>query len=102
MEKEKALKAPGLFMSQPHAKNLFFLAFFSLLVTIVIYLKIKTTTFNFFMFFKPTAIIMDLNLIKQVLIKDFHHFQYHGLFNNHQDDPLTGHLLTLESRLQEK
>ncbi|XP_017066145.1 probable cytochrome P450 6a14 [Drosophila eugracilis] len=49
-----------------------------------------------FMFFKRTAMITDLDLIKQVLIKDFHHFQDRGIFNNPRDDPLTGHLLTLE------
>ncbi|XP_052843561.1 probable cytochrome P450 6a14 [Drosophila gunungcola] len=58
--------------------------------------KGKAPFAGMFMFFKRTAMITDLDLIKQVLIKDFHHFQDRGLFNNTRDDPLTGHLLTLE------
>jgi len=58
--------------------------------------KGKAPIAGMFMFFKRTAMITDLDLIKQVLIKDFHHFQDRGLFNNPRDDPLTGHLLTLE------
>ncbi|KAH8245903.1 hypothetical protein KR038_011358 [Drosophila bunnanda] len=58
--------------------------------------KGKAPFAGMFMFFKRTAMILDLDLIKQVLIKDFHHFQDRGLFNNTRDDPLTGHLLTLE------
>ncbi|XP_022230419.2 probable cytochrome P450 6a14 [Drosophila obscura] len=49
-----------------------------------------------FTFFKRTALIIDLDLIKQVLIKDFNYFQDRGVFHNVRDDPLTGHLLTLE------
>ncbi|XP_034652022.1 probable cytochrome P450 6a14 [Drosophila subobscura] len=49
-----------------------------------------------FTFFKRTALIIDLDLVKQVLIKDFNIFQDRGLFSNVKDDPLTAHLLTLE------
>ncbi|KAH8390163.1 hypothetical protein KR200_008412 [Drosophila serrata] len=58
--------------------------------------KGKAPIAGMFMFFKRTAMILDLDLIKQVLIKDFHYFQDRGIFNNIRDDPLTGHLLTLE------
>ncbi|XP_043662811.1 probable cytochrome P450 6a14 [Drosophila teissieri] len=58
--------------------------------------KGKAAIAGMFLFFKRTAMVTDLDLIKQVLIKDFHHFQDRGLFNNTRDDPLTGHLLTLE------
>ncbi|KAH8277616.1 hypothetical protein KR018_002239, partial [Drosophila ironensis] len=58
--------------------------------------KRKARVAGMFMFLKPTAMILDLDLIKQVLIKDFHHFQDRGVFSNPRDDPLTGHLLTLE------
>ncbi|XP_043662809.1 probable cytochrome P450 6a14 [Drosophila teissieri] len=49
-----------------------------------------------YMFFKRTALITDLDFIKQVMIKDFSYFQDRGAFNNPRDDPLTGHLFTLE------
>ncbi|EDX06195.1 GD10157 [Drosophila simulans] len=49
-----------------------------------------------YMFFKRTALITDLDFIKQVMIKDFSYFQDRGAFNNPRDDPLTGHLFALE------
>ncbi|KAH8277617.1 hypothetical protein KR018_002238, partial [Drosophila ironensis] len=58
--------------------------------------KGKTPIVGMFVFIKRTAMILDLDLIKNVLIKDFHHFQDRGVFSNPRDDPLTGHLLTLE------
>ncbi|XP_017081948.2 probable cytochrome P450 6a14 [Drosophila eugracilis] len=60
--------------------------------------KGKTPLAGMFLFFKRTALIIDPNLIKEILIKDFHHFQDRGVFNNVRDDPLTGHLLTLEGQ----
>ncbi|XP_017126250.1 probable cytochrome P450 6a14 [Drosophila elegans] len=58
--------------------------------------KGKASFAGMYMFFKRTAMITDLDLIKQVLIKDFSYFQDRGVFNNPRDDPLTGHLFTLE------
>lgn len=49
-----------------------------------------------YMFFKRTALITDLDFIKQVMIKDFSYFQDRGAFTNPRDDPLTGHLFALE------
>ncbi|KAH8402289.1 hypothetical protein KR009_010989 [Drosophila setifemur] len=58
--------------------------------------KGKAPFAGMFMFVKPTAMLFDLELIKKVLIKDFHYFQDRGAFSNPQDDPLTGHLFALE------
>ncbi|KAH8252673.1 hypothetical protein KR032_001202, partial [Drosophila birchii] len=58
--------------------------------------KGKAPFAGMFMFFKRTALILDPDLMKQVLIKDFHYFQDRGGFNSSRDDPLTAHLLTLE------
>ncbi|EDW60860.1 probable cytochrome P450 6a14 [Drosophila virilis] len=58
--------------------------------------KGKTPIIGMFMFFKRVAMIVDLDLIKQMLIKDFNTFQDRGVFSNVRDEPLTGHLFTLE------
>ncbi|XP_068145398.1 probable cytochrome P450 6a14 [Drosophila tropicalis] len=58
--------------------------------------KGKTPIAGMFLFFKRAALIIDLDFIKQVLIKDFTVFHDRGVFSNVEDDPLTGHLLTLE------
>ncbi|ALC40934.1 Cyp6u1 [Drosophila busckii] len=58
--------------------------------------KGKTPFAGMFQFLKRVAFIIDLDLVKQVLIKDFNKFQDRGIFNNVRDDPLTGHLFTLE------
>ncbi|KAH8299854.1 hypothetical protein KR044_006988, partial [Drosophila immigrans] len=58
--------------------------------------KGKTPFAGMFMFLKRVAFIIDLDLVKQVLIKDFKVFQDRGVFNNVRDEPLTGHLFSLE------
>ncbi|KAH8410873.1 hypothetical protein KR222_005602, partial [Zaprionus bogoriensis] len=58
--------------------------------------KGKAPFVGMYMFFKPVAFILDLDLVKQVLIKDFKSFPDRGLFNNVRDDPLSGHLALLE------
>lgn len=51
---------------------------------------------GYYMFLTKAAMILDLDLIKHVLIKDFANFHDRVIFNNVEDDPLTGHLVTLE------
>ncbi|XP_017066143.1 probable cytochrome P450 6a14 [Drosophila eugracilis] len=58
--------------------------------------KGKASFGGMYTFFRRTAMITDLDLIKQVMIKDFSYFQDRGTFNNTRDDPLTGHLFSLE------
>ncbi|KAH8410872.1 hypothetical protein KR222_005603, partial [Zaprionus bogoriensis] len=58
--------------------------------------KGKAPFVGMYMFFKPAVYILDLDLVKQVLIKDFKSFHDRGVFNNVRDEPLTGHLVTLE------
>ncbi|XP_059224654.1 probable cytochrome P450 6a14 [Stomoxys calcitrans] len=49
-----------------------------------------------YVFVNKAAIVLDLELVKHILIKDFSNFHDRGVFNNVRDDPLTGHLFTLE------
>ncbi|XP_004519511.3 probable cytochrome P450 6a14 [Ceratitis capitata] len=49
-----------------------------------------------YMFFMRSAFIVDLDIIKHILIKDFSSFHDRGIFSNVRDEPLTGHLLRLE------
>ncbi|NP_001274159.1 cytochrome P450 6A1 [Musca domestica] len=45
---------------------------------------------------KPAAVVLDKELRKRVLIKDFSNFANRGLYYNEKDDPLTGHLVMVE------
>uniref|UniRef100_A0A1I8PTZ9 Cytochrome P450 n=1 Tax=Stomoxys calcitrans TaxID=35570 RepID=A0A1I8PTZ9_STOCA len=49
-----------------------------------------------YIFMKRAAMILDLDLIKQILVKDFANFPDRGMFNNPEADPLSAHLVTLE------
>ncbi|NP_001353157.1 cytochrome P450 6a8-like isoform X1 [Drosophila kikkawai] len=51
---------------------------------------------GFYFFQKPVAFIMDLELVKHILIKDFSNFSDRGLFYNEKDDPMSAHLFNLD------
>ncbi|XP_018319270.2 uncharacterized protein LOC108732805 [Agrilus planipennis] len=48
-----------------------------------------------FMFFQPFLLISDLDLIKNILVKDFQSFSDHINYINEKVDPLTGNLFRL-------
>ena len=50
---------------------------------------------GFYSMFTPTLIVNDLELIKQITIKDFNNFQDRGVYVNEEDEPLTGHLFSI-------
>lgn len=56
----------------------------------------QTPIFGAYTFLKRVAYIIDFDLIKQILVKDFNYFTDRGLFHNVRDDPLTGNLLFLD------
>ncbi|ALC41931.1 Cyp6a22 [Drosophila busckii] len=45
---------------------------------------------------RPVVLVLDLELAKHVLIRDFPNFEDRGLYHNEQADPLTGHLFRLD------
>ncbi|XP_074025952.1 probable cytochrome P450 6a13 isoform X2 [Leptinotarsa decemlineata] len=47
-------------------------------------------------FFKPILIVTDLNLIKDLLQKDFEYFPNRGFYVDEENDPLAGNLFCLE------
>ncbi|EEB19321.1 cytochrome P-450, putative [Pediculus humanus corporis] len=61
-----------------------------------IYYKYKNEKLiGFWMFTKPVLLVTDLNLIKNILIKDFEYFHDHGLPVDFNVDHLAGHLFNL-------
>jgi cytochrome P450 family 6 len=58
----------------------------------------KAKTFGIYMFINPVFVVTDLDLAKDVLIRDFEAFHNRGAFFNKKDDPLSAHLLTIEDQ----
>ncbi|XP_031629400.1 cytochrome P450 6a9-like [Contarinia nasturtii] len=49
-----------------------------------------------YVFARPMALILDLDLVKSILIKDFSNFYEKGFYYNEEDDPLSAHLFSLD------
>ncbi|KAL5285749.1 Cyp6a9.2 family protein [Megaselia abdita] len=60
--------------------------------------KRKGRFFGMFFFINKVFVITDLDLIKQIFIKDFSNFNERGLYHNKRDDPISEHLLTLDGK----
>lgn len=52
---------------------------------------------GYYMFLKPMYMPIDLELIKDILQKDFGHFVNRGRYVNKEVDPLSGNLFNIES-----
>ncbi|XP_030082015.1 cytochrome P450 6a22-like [Drosophila hydei] len=51
---------------------------------------------GFYFMLRPVVLVLDLELAKQVLIRDFANFEDRGMYHNERDDPLTGHLFRID------
>lgn len=48
-----------------------------------------------YFFAQPVYVLCDLDVIKDVLVKNFNSFHDRGLYHNERDDPLSAHLVAL-------
>lgn len=51
-----------------------------------------------YFFMRPIGLLLDLDLIKNVLVKDFPTFNDRNFYYNDKDDPLSGHLVALDGK----
>lgn len=51
---------------------------------------------GYYMLFNKNLMILDPELIKRVLVKDFSHFSNRGTYCNEKDDPISAHMFNLE------
>lgn len=58
--------------------------------------KNKAPVFGMYFSVSKVVVITDLELVKNVLVRDFGAFHNRGVFFNEKDDPLTAHLFAIE------
>ncbi|KAG5669764.1 hypothetical protein PVAND_000058 [Polypedilum vanderplanki] len=58
--------------------------------------KEKGPIAGFYNTISPTYIVTDIELVTQITIKDFNSFVNRGMYVNEEDEPLTGHLVSIE------
>lgn len=61
--------------------------------------KGKAKAVGLYFFTSPTVLLIDLDVVKHVLIKDFHNFSDRGLYFNAKSDPLSAHLFAIEGEM---
>lgn len=56
----------------------------------------KSPIGGLFMYTAPVAMALDLDLLRNIFVKDFQYFRNHGTYLNEKDEPLTGHMFSAE------
>jgi len=59
--------------------------------------KGKDVICGFYNFIQPVYVVLDPELAKTIMIKDFNNFVNRGSFVNEEDEPLTAHLFAIEN-----
>lgn len=57
--------------------------------------KGKDVIAGFYTMFAPSFIVTDLELVKQITVKDFASFSDRGIYVNEENEPITGHLFSI-------
>lgn len=55
-----------------------------------------STIGGLYFFTEPVLLLLELEAVKAVLIKDFHNFPERGIYYNEKDDPLSAHMFALD------
>lgn len=56
----------------------------------------KDVLCGLYFFLRPSVMLLDPELIKNVMVKDFNNFINRGVYHNEEVDPLSGHLFSIE------
>ncbi|XP_055714135.1 cytochrome P450 6a9-like [Phlebotomus papatasi] len=61
--------------------------------------KGKAPFMGFYVTIAPQVLVMDLDLIQRILIKDFHNFHDRARYYNLEDDPISGTLFNIDGEM---
>lgn len=61
--------------------------------------KIENKFCGFYLLHTPYLIVMDLELVKDILIRDFRNFADRAVFNDEGNDPLSAHLFAIDGEI---
>lgn len=60
--------------------------------------KFDNKVCGFYLLHQATLVVLDLDLIKDILIRDFRSFADRGVYNDEVNDPLSAHLFAIDGK----